>query len=351
MLLEFVAATLTAQLQPAAPLFMLTNRGIRNGAWMRDAQGDHLRLYRLKEPNVFGPNKPPRVGNKVADFVLEPGSPDHSARELLALAQSTAATRNALLVFYIHGFNNDVQDAMDTAWLFRRDFTSQGVAPVVVSITWPSDDRLMRYNQDKVDAVRAGVPVGEFLRLLGEERPPATEGMRVVIITHSMGAVVLSRAAEAIFRTGAPRRPIADEISMIAADLARSDLDTDKFGGKISRLSRHVTAYFSVNDVALAGSGLLRFSTGGRLGSQGALDYTKVPANFDFVNASRDVKPGRNGILGPVESHGIYWHNATFMTDFIPLVQGRPLPAGYREKINGRLWKLIRPQNSSETEP
>lgn len=344
-----LAVLANTQYVPVSPIYMVTTRGTKNGAFSRDQAAGDPRLYKLKEPTEFGPSKPPRVGNKVSDFVPLPGSVDQIGRELLGAAQVAGATRNALLILYIHGFNNDVQDAIDTAWLFRRDFTLPGVTPIVVAVTWPSDNSLWRYNQDRSDAEASAKVIGKFFAALGGERPPTSPGLRVVVVTHSMGAVVLTRAADTIVQAGVPRRPIFDEAAIVAPDLARSELDTNRFGGEVSLIVRQSTVYFSINDTVLAGSGIIRFTTGGRLGSQGALDYEDTPKNITFVNASRDVKAGRNGILGPIESHGIYWQNATFMTDFAALVLGKPAPTGYREQISERLWKLIRPSNPTES--
>jgi len=336
-----------AQLLPPAPLYLLTNRGTDRGVWTRDPDFKDLRLFQVKEELEFPANQPPRVGEKVADVFPVAILPDAAAQSLLTAAQNAGQTRNALLVFYIHGYNNDVVSALDTAWLFRRDFAEPALAPVVCSIAWPSDKNMLRYNQDKADAVRSGEAVGRFLKSLGDERPPITEGLRIVVVTHSMGAVVVSQAADWIAKNSQIRRPLIDEIIMVAPDLARSEFDRNRFGGVLGKISRHVTVYFSVNDTVLTGSGLLRLSTGGRLGSQGPLDYTRLPLNSTVVNASRDVKSGRRGILGPIETHGIYWQNLTFMTDFSALVKGRPATPGFREQINDRLWKLVRPDKEA----
>lgn len=332
-----MSAALMAPAQ-TSPIYLLTSRGVRQNGWMRDAAPGSLKLYRLKEPAGAG-ERPANLGLNVSDFRFEASRDRDSARDLIGGAMNAGGGRDGLLVLYVHGYNSSVRDAVDTVWRIRRQFEERGIRAAYAAVSWPSDKRPERYNQDLSDARAFAKPLGAFLKELAVSRPH--RGLRIVMATHSMGAQPITRAA-AFFTY---ETAMLDELSLVASDLDRSDLDKDKFGQYMPRLARRTTAYFTDQDLALGGSGLFRGYTGGRLGSLGPVQYEDLPSAVTFVNASRDVKAGRNPLSGLAATHSIYWENETFMNDLASLFADRPFAAGTREVMFGRHYRLRRPEN------
>lgn len=338
------AATMARQVETLPSLFLLTNRGRRQDTWMRDAEPGDFRLYQLEEPTSFGVDAPAGLGAKPSNYSAVGGGPAEAMRAVLAQAQQVGGLRRSLLVFFIHGYNCSVEDSMQMAWLLRRELRGRSTEPVIVSVSWPSDNRMTAYNQDRADAARAAEPFSQVLAVLAEERPPESENMRIVAVAHSMGAFMLAESAKRTVKRYPDRKWPLDEVTLIAPDLARSDLEEEKYGSGLMAICRRSTVYFSKYDIVLIGSGLLRFSTRGRLGSHGASDYDLLPKDMMFVDSSSDVRPSRQGLGAPFHTHSIYWQNQTFLADCLANVSGERLPPGLRQTVKENLFRLVRPK-------
>ena len=316
------------------PILLLTNRGVRDGEWMRDARKDGYHLYTLKEPKS---KWPPTLGlNPQKDFTAQNGTLNHYAGQLLNLGKANGGN----LIFYVHGFNSSVRDAVGTISKIREEMQDRGVRGTFVAISWPSDKRPERYNQDLGDSRSSGEAFAPFLVAL-EDQIKSYKGVKTTLITHSMGGQFITRACRARNNGQMVVNPPLDEIVLTAPDLDRSDLNVDKFGVDCVQVAKHLTCYFSDQDFALGGSGLFRGTTGGRLGSQGPQDYDNLPDGILIVNGSRDIKPGRNPI-GLGVSHFAYFDNDTFLDDLACLIAGGEFKKGSREKVNEWLVRLRR---------
>lgn len=326
---------LTLSAAPAnGPILLLSNRGVRDGEWMRDARKDGFHLYSFKEPKG---KWPATIGlNPQKDFSPQKGNLASYANSILNSGRANGGN----VIFYVHGFNSSVRDAVGTMGKIREEMQDRGVKGTFVAVSWPSDKRPERYNQDLGDSRASGASFADFLLALESARS-SYKGVKTTLITHSMGGQFITRACRARNDGQMVVTPPLDEIVLTAPDLDRSDLNVDKFGVDCVQVAKHLTCYFSDQDFALGGSGLFRGTTGGRLGSQGPQDYDNLPDGILIVNGSRDIKPGRNPI-GLGVSHFAYFDNDTFLDDLACLIAGGEFKKGSREKVNEWLVRLRR---------
>ena len=280
-------------------MYLVTNRGIKqdSGAVL-DVFGDH--------PNIKGPNELriaqiTRKKNKWHAEVLEDELTKQEAKELIdefdlpldpdkqhyidlsmacRLAQRAREEKRSIL-FFVHGYNNDVEDVLNRAHQLEKRY---GV--IVVPFTWPADGGGLKgvanYKSDKNDAKASVVALDRMLGFIhrnlvlltsnnlagfwqeaSKKHPRDLEKrdslyaklvdkncpFTINLMLHSMGNYVLKQMLKSSISVGSGLT--FDNILMVAADT--NNLDHQAW---VDRLHFRRRLYITINedDNALAAS-------------------------------------------------------------------------------------------------
>ncbi len=166
----------------------------------------------------------------------------------IAAAIALAAhTKNCDEVFlYVHGFNTLFDGAtLRTAQL--ADDTRSGC--IAVAFDWTSEGEIGRYIPDIEHSAYSAPLLAELLRAL------TAQGLRIDILSHSLGNRVLLQALTALSRrTDAPQSDIIDQMILAAADVGADPVNND-FAHLIEDakpFAHRITIYASAGDAVLA---------------------------------------------------------------------------------------------------
>ena len=280
-------------------MYLVTNRGIKNDSGsVVDVFGDH--------PNIKGPNElriaqVSRKRNKwhaellddlltkneaktlIDDFDLTLDSDKHHYIDLSIACKLAEQARNEKksILFFVHGYNNDVEDVLNRAHHLEKRY---GV--IVVPFTWPADGGGLKgaanYKNDKNDAKASVVALDRMLGFINRNLVLLTSNnlarfweeasrkhpkdlekrdalyanlvekhcpFTINLMLHSMGNYVLKQMLKSSISAGAGLT--FDNILMIAADT--NNLDHSLW---VDRLRFRRRLYITINedDHALAAS-------------------------------------------------------------------------------------------------
>jgi esterase/lipase superfamily enzyme len=209
------------------------------------------------------------------------------------------AGRNLLI--FIHGFDNDFEDAITRA-AYNREFLAASGKPgtdtTVLAFSWPSLGQIVSfpvldadYLHDQNMARLSGIHLMSFFsRVEPLLHTARANGCRTYLLAHSMGNLALSSAVENWFLHGNGNAKLFD-VSILAA----GDCGFDAFGqpdlaglNGLSRLSSRISTYYSNADQVLQLSNFLNGLQ--RLGQQGPKDLNNQtefpPAMYETFDAS-----------------------------------------------------------------
>ncbi|WP_081944701.1 alpha/beta hydrolase [Sphingopyxis sp. MWB1] len=303
------------------PLFVATTR-------LPDCRTDAISLLRHRGDRMrFGRFAPPReekVGKK-KQTILPIAFQEESAwwRAL----QSETDKRRGRVLLYVHGYRETFETtARDTGQIARMT----GFEGAIVNYSWPSQGDLLGYAVDETNMYHDVRNFRNFIKKLAEQ-PWVKE---IIIVSHSLGARLVVPAIAYVDREAA--RADSGNISNII--LASPDFDTGSFvrdigadvlGPRRVASGRHVTAYVSRKDRALAASRTLHGYP--RLGSPFCFDpfeaeelekkglpvrcYVPEIPGLTIVDTT-EVSRGSTG-------HSNYLRSAVVCRDFIDVVAGK----------------------------
>jgi esterase/lipase superfamily enzyme len=260
-----------------------------------------------------------------------------------SIAQDVLGSGKNILVF-IHGFANSFLNAIARAAFNREWFAAAGVNPAdttVIAFSWPSlgqfvaaPPRLLPsdYLRDQSQAGRSGFHIASFFGnlqpLLAQAR---AQGRRVFLLAHSMGNFALQAAVESWFSHGRSAALLFDEVFLAAAD-ERFDSFLLPMAARLSRLSdltRRISIYYSVRDIALYLSFAVNLIP--RLGHEGPVqkaDTTRYPPARYRVPDCAEVND--YDLLSPPDaSHQYYRRSRKVRADIAAVMRNDPnLPGG-----------------------
>ncbi|MBW6397398.1 alpha/beta hydrolase [Roseomonas sp. HJA6] len=237
-----------------------------------------------------------------------PGDDDFEDPDTGAAAQvldawlDGAVSRQAVALFFVHGFANSFGSALERAAQVT-EFYSQAVALAPFAFSWPSDGRVIdpqkiatgadaaidQYKADQTDATGAGGALARLLREVHRARLRAKKAFgappRMVLLAHSMGNLALS-AGLAVMRNGLLTADMAgtfDHAVLVASDVPNTALDPQEPLSEIAHLARAVTVVISRDNTLAIAS---RIANGGsrRLGHFGPAQLRVLPANVTVVD-------------------------------------------------------------------
>jgi esterase/lipase superfamily enzyme len=243
------------------------------------------------------------------------------------LSAHVAKTSSRSVVVFVHGYNYGFdRDCRMAAELQRM---LQGKSTVVM-FSWPSNGTPADYVPDQVD-VEWSVPfLAQFLAVLGTRFGPSN----VHVLAHSLGSRGIIYALERL-RADLGARTVIGHLVLLAPDFD-SQTFTDLLP-RLTPLTRRVTLYASINDMALK---LSRQVNGHpRLGEAG--EFLTVAEGMETVDVSG---VGRYQILG----HEYFYYHPLVVADLTALLTtgkgAAERPALRSKMVGGRQhWELVEP--------
>ncbi|HEY4265515.1 MAG TPA: alpha/beta hydrolase [Micropepsaceae bacterium] len=252
-----------------------------------------------------------------------------------ALADLSTPGRNLLI--FIHGFDNNFENAITRA-AFNQQWFAQSGAPgantTVISFSWPSLGKLVSfpilwsdYIHDQTVAGQSGPHIMSFFANL---EPIVTavrkSGRRSFLLAHSMGNWALQAAVESWFLHGNGAADLFDEAFLCAAD-ERYDSFSFPTPGRLcdlKQLTKRTSVYYSTADAVLSLSMAVNLGAK-RLGQEGPHDRVDQnlfpPAKFRMVDCSSFNDYDRD----PGSSHQYYRRSPKARADIAAVMGGQKL--------------------------
>ena len=150
---------------------------------------------------------------------------------------------------FVHGFNTNFAEGLYRHAQMRHDFRTPGIS---VSFTWPSAARVTAYGADREATLVARDKLQELLGLLAR-----SEAERIILLGHSMGAMVVMEAMRQTAMTN--DRRVLDKTDAVV--LMAPDLDIGVFRAQMQPIAARnldVIVFTSSGDRALRASARLR---------------------------------------------------------------------------------------------
>jgi esterase/lipase superfamily enzyme len=221
---------------------------------------------------------------------------------------------------FIHGYNNDWQDAARRYRKLQADLFAgpKGLGQLVL-FTWPSNGATHAYLPDREDARQSGPDLaGVFVELHDHltkmQRAAAITGgapcrAKISVVAHSMGNYVLQKAlAAASKRLNNPQLvTLIHQVAMVAADvdndLFQEDQPLDGDGSLMANLCYRIGALFTGRDEVLGASAGLKHFGKRRLGRSGLAQRTEVYDNVFDLDVSGLIPAKAKNIHSAVFEH------------------------------------------------
>jgi esterase/lipase superfamily enzyme len=243
------------------------------------------------------------------------------------LAQATLADGTGDIIFFVHGYNTDMKDAFDNHKKLADNLRESGLDKAgFVSYSWPAKGSFLNYLEDDTDAratalhlIRSGLAL-----FAGLSEPDCR--IRVHVMAHSMGALVVREAFRAAKGSKTTREGAwgVCQLILFGADISRASLNGSS-GMELFRRSQRFTNYFNFHDVVLATSNVKRFMTAPRLGRHGApQEVLDKVADVDLSDHWLEVAKNndKNFIQDVPYSHAFYREDKVFAQDVAYTIKG-----------------------------
>lgn len=201
------------------------------------------------------------------------------------------------VALFIHGYNNDWQDAVETYQKIHSQlFSGRDSLGACILFTWPSDGMKLGYLPDREDARESAPDLSAVFNafydwMLERQAAAATDPSKACraktsVIAHSMGNYVLQKAMQYTWtRKNQPLLvSLINQLLMVAADvdndLFNDDEGTDTTdGAAIANLTYRVTALYTGRDNILGLSAGFKHFGKRRLGRSGLDREHHIPDN------------------------------------------------------------------------
>lgn len=210
------------------------------------------------------------------------------------------ASGQSAVIVYVHGFNNDFDQAAQTTQIL---WEASGRAGVPVTFSWPAGHSgLFGYFKDRENGEFSVFHLKETLRLLA-----GVPGLRAIqIVAHSRGSDVASTALrEMVIAARASGRNPRDVLKIDNLIMAAPDLDfgivsqrliAEQFGPAFRRISVYMNprdGALGLSEILMSGIrfGRLKFE---EMGPQEREIFTRI-RNVDFIDVENVVGRSRHG--------------------------------------------------------
>ena len=309
--------------------FIVTSR-------LPDCRGDNIKLTNHRADRVrFGRFSPPET--------IKPAKGDKQLVVPLAFQpedawwdglRDAANLRNGRVLLYVHGYRETLQTTARDAVQIGAMSNFDGP---IIHYSWPSQGNLLSYAVDETNMYWDQRNFRNFLTKLAR----AEWVKEIVIVSHSLGARLVTPAVEYVDRTSTN----ADSSNISNIILASPDVDREDFERDIAEEvlaarrvnnDRRVTVYASLSDRALAVSRAVHGYP--RLGSPycfspfeaKALKAKGLPQRCFATKTKYQTEPAKTGfniidttdVSGGGAGHSDYLRSLAVCKDFAAVVNG-----------------------------
>lgn len=333
--------------------FLITNRKVTGAPGAErieeDGREEASDLFRIAEWNGVDfdvlPDTPPNEVVQYTDIIQEDSDLSGftgSKRLFYELYKTMAFGGGADVLFYIHGFNNNMQSVREAMADLVNLYANSPVSPVkqIVIFSWPARNDI-RYRDDYRDArnsgytmARATLKYGEFLdQFFQPNRDSLTYrnepcGKRLHLMCHSMGNYVFESMINEL-RTQRWSRNIFKQVILTASDVDYSVFESPQAFSRLTEYCERATVYFNKHDKAMYISSSTK-NPATRLGTGGPRVAAAVPTNVVLVDATEVAPIGvslQEGIIG----HAYHLNSPIVIEDMSLTLSGL-----HSEDIQGR---------------
>jgi len=245
---------------------------------------------------------------------------------MAALGAMADGEKPAQAAIYIHGYNNDFEDALEELHEIGTNLARRaGYEGLVIGFTWPSEGKTLAYLEDRDDARESVTGFVHLMHLIKRIRMPAEKCfVDVSMLAHSMGNYVLREGLNYFWKhVGYPWDDIYfTQTLMFAADIAYDSLKSGGGGQAISSFSHRVTFYYSNHDDVLGLSTGAKHFGSRRLGRSGPQSYEELPENVVGVDCSNVATPENATKFKAGGVHPCYRFIPDILKDFVATMSG-----------------------------
>lgn len=258
------------------------------------------------------------------------------------------------IVFLVHGYNVNEKQAFTSHGHLAKGLRDAGLEKAVfVSYDWPAKGKFINYLEDDSDARFSAIHlVQSGLALFARLSEPSCR-IRLHVVAHSMGALVVREAIRAA--AGNPETREAawgiTQLILYGADISKASLGNSEGAGMLQH-SQRLTSYFNRHDKALATSNVKRFLSSPRAGRHGAPDHMLGElVDVDTSEHWKDIAAtNEDGFFGDIpKSHTFYSQDETWLRDVALTIKGdldrRELPTRRRDGLAANRMILQRSDN------
>ncbi|WP_172292746.1 alpha/beta hydrolase [Pseudoruegeria sp. HB172150] len=288
---------------------------------------------------VTGPNRASRWANAILEDATQ-------LWEQNAPHPENAPVSGDIVVF-VHGYNTDAQDVFESHIELAKNLRDNGLTHAVfVSYSWSSRGDFWNYLEDDSDARQTAIHlVQSGLAVFAAFSTPDCR-VRVHVLAHSMGALVVREA----FRAAPGAKPTREgawgltQLITFGADISVRSMQ-GREGDLMLGKSQRFTNYFNRRDAVLATSNVKRFASSPRLGRHGAPPSRLAQiVDVDVTERWQNVSSRFDGQDKFRESHRFYRGDPVFALDVVHTILGdldrREIPTRVDSDEEGRL-KLV----------
>ncbi len=245
-----------------------------------------------------------------------------SARTFIGLHKSLKQSKEGDVLFFVHGFNTDLNDALEALQDLHEKYVENGSNAIkhIVLFTWPAMSSILEYRDDYRDAELSGYSLARvFLKLETFYRDffitsgNARCNRNIHIMTQSMGAVVLESMLNNLLRLGIPLSVVLDKVFLMAADVDWTALEEPNPLYSLVDICETVHIYFHRRDRALGVSETTK-NPANRLGKYGPKNKNLIPNNISCIDVT-------NVPSGDPLNHGYFRKSPKVIEDVLEVVQ------------------------------
>ncbi len=245
-----------------------------------------------------------------------------SARTFIGLYKSLKQSTEEDVLFFIHGFNTDLNDALDALQDLHEKYVENDSNAIqnIIMFTWPAMSSLLEYRDDYRDAELSGYSLvrvffkletfyQDFIMVSGNERC----NRNIHIMTQSMGAVVLESMLNNLLRQRIPLSVVLDKVFLMAADVDWTALEEINPLYNLVDICETVHIYFHRRDLALGVSETTK-NPANRLGKYGPKNKNLIPNNISCIDVT-------NVPSGDLTNHGYFRKSPKVVEDVLTVVK------------------------------
>ena len=234
--------------------------------------------------------------------------------EFLAILSKALEDQHDVINF-VHGFKATFNDSIKQGFAISDCYASSktGQREVVV-FSWPSDGKLLAYQNDKRDAEASGPAIAKALQmqieLLGKEE---SDKGNIHVLCQSLGNFAFQYAVGFIGTAGAKK---LSEVVLSAPVIPRRAFESGMELESLSEICDRVSVYFNPGDYARFTT--LIFWEFNRMSLDGPKNPLKLASNIAVVNCGKAIRGCVN------EEHRYLYLNLNVKTDVNSILNGIP---------------------------